>query len=180
MVWASRAPSPEIRVHTGGWGIPGKMVSPEIAGDYGHKTAEAKWWDPATSPVEAQARKRQAVVDAERNITQFLGWRAFRAAKRENRIASVDARHIRTSKELRFAAPLFIDCTGDGWAGYYAGADFRHGQEGRAEHNEPLAPEQPVKMTLGSTLMWYAAPASAAGASTSPCAVCIRATWRTC
>ena len=62
--------------------------------------------------------------------------------------------NIRTAKELRFATPVFIDCTGDGWVGYYAGAEFRHGQEARGEHNEPLAPEKAIKMTLGSTLMW--------------------------
>jgi hypothetical protein len=59
---------------------------------------------------------------------------------------------------------VFIDCTGDGWVGYYAGADFRHGQEARGEHNEPLAPEQAVRKTLGSTLIWNSRP----GASPAP------------
>jgi hypothetical protein len=110
---------------------------------------------------EQGAAQRQKVLDAEPNIAQFLGWHVFRADKDSNRIASVDAVNVYTNKELRFAAPVFIDCTGDGWVGYHAGADFRYGQEGYREHNESLAPEQPIKMTLGSTLMWRASPTGA-------------------
>ncbi len=151
--------SPEIGVHTGPWGIPGKIVTPEICGNYGHNAASPQWWDRVNGPVAAAAQQRQAVVDGEKNIRQFLGYRVFRAQKEGQAIVSVDACSITTGRELRFRATVFIDCTGDGWVGYYAGADFRHGQEGRAEHNESLAPEQPVKMTLGSTLLWYSAKA---------------------
>ena len=149
--------SPEIGVHTGPWGIPGTLVTPEIAGDFDAKASNPQWWDKATGPMYEAERRRQAVVDGEKNVTQFLGWHVFRAQKEGGAIASVDARNITTNREQRFRAPIFIDCTGDGWVGYRAGADFRHGQEGRAEHNEPLAPEQPIKMTLGSTLQWYGA-----------------------
>lgn len=146
--------SPEIRVHTGPWGVPPRLVSPEIAGNFGHGTSDPKWWDPATSPVEAAERRRQRTLDAEKNIVQFAGWHMFRAQTHGDRIQSVDAVNIRSARQLRFAAPVFIDCTGDGWVGFWAGADFRHGQEARTEHNEPLAPLRGVKMTLGSTLMW--------------------------
>jgi len=149
--------SPEIRVHTGGWGIPGKLVAPEVSGDFGHRASDSKWWDPAASPVEAAERKRRQAVEGEKNIRLFLGWRVYSAAKTGGRIVSVDARDIRTGREQRIAGWSFIDCTGDGWVGYYAGADFRHGQEGRDETHEPLAPEKPVKMTLGTSLLWYAA-----------------------
>lgn len=149
--------SPEIRVHLGPWGIPGTLIAPEISGDYANKPSDPKWWDPVNGPVEAAAKQRQQTVDAEKNIKQFLGWRVFRAQKKGDAIVSVDARNIYTNKELRFTAPVFIDCTGDGWIGYYAGADFRYGQEGRDEHNEPLAPEKAVKMTLGASLFWCSA-----------------------
>jgi hypothetical protein len=82
----------------------------------------------------------------------------FRAEKEGDRIRSADAMNVFTSEQLRFQAPIFIDCTGDGWLGYYAGADFRYGQESRDEHGEQLAPEKAGEMTLGSSLLWFAAP----------------------
>jgi hypothetical protein len=50
------------------------------------------------------------------------------------RIAAVKARDIRTNEERRFTAPVFIDCTGDGWIGYSKAAgpqpkrSFRSGE----------------------------------------------------
>ena len=146
--------SSEIGVHTGQWGIPGKLVTPELGGNYGHEIQSPDFWD----GVKEDELRRQAVVDTEENITQFLGWHVFRAQKRDSRIASLDALDITSGEELRFSAPVFIDCTGDGWVGYHAGADFRYGQEARDEHNESLAPEQASEMTLGSSLLWSSAP----------------------
>ncbi len=97
---------------------------------------------------------RHAVVSAEPNITLFLGWRAFAAETNGNRIASVDIRNQRTNAEQRLHAPIFIDCTGDGWLGFWAGADWRMGRESRAEHGESLAPVVGDVMTMGNTLQW--------------------------
>jgi len=40
----------------------------------------------------------------------------------------VDARHTSTGEKIRFIAPYFIDCTGDGWIGYWAGGDYMYGR----------------------------------------------------
>jgi len=146
--------SSEIGVHTGQWGIAGRLVMPEIAGNYGHDVKDPKFW---LAVKEAEDR-RQAVIDTEDNITQFRGWHVFRAEKEGDQIKSVDAFNISSNRQLRFNAPVFIDCTGDGWVGYYAGADFRYGQESRDQHNESLAPPEASEMTLGSSLLWYAQP----------------------
>jgi len=146
--------SSEIGVHTGQWGIAGRLIMPEIAGNYGHDVKNPGWWD----VVKEAENQRQAVINAEDNITQFPGWHVFRAQKQEDRIKSVDAMNIYTSGQMRFEAPIFIDCTGDGWVGYYAGADFRYGQESRDQHNESLAPLAASQMTLGSSLLWFAEP----------------------
>ena len=68
---------------------------------------------------------------------------------------SVVVKHIESGKELRFEAPLFSDCTGDGTIGYLAGADFRMGREGRDEFGESIAPEKADKLTMGSSVQWY-------------------------
>jgi hypothetical protein len=50
---------------------------------------------------------------------------------------------------------VFADCTGDGSIGMAAGAEYRHGREGRSEFNEPTAPEKADSMTMGSSVQWY-------------------------
>jgi hypothetical protein len=142
--------SPEIRVHTGGVGGP---IVNEINGAYGHKPENADWLKEPSPPTLA-AERRQKVVDDEKNIKQFLGWHAYAVQTKDKRIASVDARHIMTGQEKRFAAPIVIDCTGDGSVAAWAGAQWRMGREARDEFDESLAPEKADKMTLGTTLLW--------------------------
>ncbi len=95
------------------------------------------------------------MVNAEDNITLFLNYRAFEVEKEGTTIKTVLAKHIETSEELSFSAPLFADCTGDGTIGYLAGADFSMGRESRAEFNEPSAPDEADDLTMGSSVQWY-------------------------
>jgi len=103
--------------------------------------------------IQSDANRLQ-VLQAETNIRIFTEWRAFAANTNGPHITSVDAKHIRTGQELRFTAPLFIDCTGDGWLGYWAGALYSMGREPAGEFQESLAPTVGDAMTLGTTLGW--------------------------
>jgi len=105
-----------------------------------------------TIVAEVASPNRRAVIEAEKRIHLYLSWQAFGVEKHESRIAAVDAKHTSSGKELRFEAPLFVDSTGDGWIGYWAGADFRMGRESREEYGESMAPPKADKMTHGSTL----------------------------
>jgi hypothetical protein len=105
-----------------------------------------------TVVAEIAMPNRAEIVRAEKNVHLYLGWHAFAVQKQGGRITSVDIKNTRTSEELRLAAPLFVDCTGDGWIGFWAGADYRMGREGRDEFDESMAPEKPDKMTHGATL----------------------------
>lgn len=98
--------------------------------------------------------QRQQVISDERRIFLCLGWQAFRVQKQGNRITSVDAKHTSTGEERRFCAPVFVDCTGDGWIGYWAGADWRMGREASSEFGESMAPKEADEMTHGSTLFF--------------------------
>jgi hypothetical protein len=100
--------------------------------------------------------KKLAVVRAEENIHLFLNWHVFSVEKAGNKIKRVLARHIEDSSELAFQAPLFADCTGDGNVGYLAGARYMTGREGKSEFGEETAPEAADKMTMGSSVQWYA------------------------
>jgi len=101
-------------------------------------------------------QKKLAVVQAQKNIRLFLNMRVFKVDKSSNRILAVVAKDTRTDRELRFSAPLFADCTGDGTVGFLAGADYRMGREAQSETGEPLAPVKPDNLTLGTSVQWYA------------------------
>jgi len=101
--------------------------------------------------------RKLGVVRAEPNIHLFLNTHAYKVEKQGDRLVAIVARELTTSRELRFSAPLFADCTGDGTIGYLAGADWRMGRESKAETGESMAPETPDKMTMGASVQWYSA-----------------------
>ena len=122
--------SQDVRVHTLGKD-PGGIVA-ELNTPASYVTGSEQFL--------ATDQKRLAVLRAETNIHLFLEWRAFRANTNQGRILSIDAASTRSGEERRFAAPFFIDSTGDAWIGFWAGARWRMGREARAEFNESLAP----------------------------------------
>jgi hypothetical protein len=143
--------SSEVRVHLNGQiNLPpypriGDIVRELDSGNQGNAQAAAFYND----------QKKLRVVRNEPNIRLFLNMHAYAVEKEGNRIAAVIARDIRTSKDLRFAAPLFVDCTGDGTVGFLAGADFRMGRENWEQTGETLAPQESDKMTMGASTQWY-------------------------
>ena len=99
--------------------------------------------------------KKQAFLDAEKNLTLYPSYRVYAVKANNGSIESVSAKHIETGEVVTLYAPLFCDCTGDGTVGYFAGADFSMGREGRSDYNEPSAPEVADKMTMGASVQWY-------------------------
>ena len=99
--------------------------------------------------------KKQAFLDAEKNLTLYPSFRVYAVKAENGTIRSVSAKHIETGEVITLNAPIFCDCTGDGTVGYLAGADFLMGREGRNDYNEPSAPEVADKMTMGSSVQWY-------------------------
>ena len=99
--------------------------------------------------------KKQAFLEAEPNLSLYPSYKVYAVDKQGNQISAVYAKHIETGEEIRFEAPIFSDCTGDGTVGYLAGADFSMGREGRDVYGEPSAPEVSDKLTMGSSVQWY-------------------------
>jgi len=101
----------------------------------------------------ADSKKIERIVRAEKNIALFLNTRGtgveMAAADRIETVIAID---VRSGQRMAFAAPLFIDCTGHGWIGFYAGAEYRMGQEARSEFGESLAPVKAGKRTMGNSL----------------------------
>ena len=134
--------SEEIRVESGG--ETGHPVVREIANDSRNCSAYA---------VVAGARRLAAVKD-ERNIDLRLGHRAVAVQKEWGRICAVTAIDLARNRKVVFRAPLYADATGDGWIGYWAGAEYRMGREGRDRTGEPQAPETADSEMLGAGIMW--------------------------
>lgn len=143
--------SSEVRVHLNGQiNLPpypriGDVVRELDPANQGNAQAAAFYND----------EKKLRIVKNEPNLRLFLNMHAYAVEKQGDRITAVVAKDIRTSKDLRFVAPLFADCTGDGTVGFLAGADFRMGREGWQETGETLAPPEPDKMTMGASTQWY-------------------------
>jgi hypothetical protein len=146
--------SSEVRVHT--IGIAGKNKAMIGALD-------TKQWKDGNGSAESLAddQKRHATIDAEPNIVQFLQWRLYDVQVKDGRIISCDAHHNLTGEGARFTAPVFIDCSGDAWLGFRAGAEFRYGRESKHEfdegwdkYKELWSPEKPDKVTMGVSVLW--------------------------
>jgi len=144
--------SSEIRVHT--------------LGQYGHFRRILQMLDtehyPNGSPnAFADEQKRHHHVEAYENIHLYLEYRAYSTDTLNSSITSVDARQTSSGDQIRFEAPYFIDCTGDGWIGYWAGAEYMYGREKASEYGESWeefgelwSPEEPDNKVMGASVLW--------------------------
>jgi len=143
--------SSEVRI-----GISGKSglaTYPRI-GDVVNEIAPKIWGLAQPASIYEDERKRD-VVTAETNLSVFVNTHIIAVECRNGRIAAVTGRDSRSGHLVRFAAPLFVDATGDGTVGFLAGADFRYGRESRADTGEPKAPVSADRTVLGATVQWY-------------------------
>ncbi len=90
------------------------------------------------------------------NLDSYLNTAMEEVEMAGDRIRGIVCRQITTETEYRFEAPIFVDATGNGMLGYFAGADYCYGSEGREEFGEPDAPETPNTNTMGNTVMFIA------------------------
>lgn len=145
--------SSEVRVHTLGIYGQGQRILEKI--DTEHY--------PNGSPdsIQDEQKRHQALREA-RGVTLFMPYRAYDVQVKDNRIASVDISDVAGGQAKRLYSDIFIDCTGDGWIGYRAGADYRYGRETRDEFSEAWpakgdlwSPAAPDKKVMGSSILWY-------------------------
>jgi len=144
--------SSEIRVHT--------------LGIYGYferilKMLDTKHYPNGSPAAIDDERKRHQQMESYSNISMFLNYRAYNATSEDQVISSVDARHTSSGEQFRFSAPYFVDCTGDGWIGYWAGAEYAYGREPDSlydesweEYGELWSPEREDQQILGASVLW--------------------------
>ena len=144
--------SSEVRVHTLGIYGQGRSLLEKI---------DTRHYPNGSADAFQDEAKRHKNMAAAKNVKMFLSWRATGVNVKDNRIRSVDAFHVESGKTLRFQSPLFIDATGDGWIGYWAGADFRYGREPESEfgetwdtHGNLWSPAKADRRVMGASVLW--------------------------
>lgn len=144
--------SEEVRVHSLG-----------IYGKYERilKMIDTEHYPNGSYKAKYDQEKRDKNVKSFKNIDLFLNWRAYDAVSENNNIKYVDARETSTGERIRFTAPRFVDSTGDGWIGFWAGADFSYGRESADTYGEAWdkwgelwSPEEADDFVMGSSVLW--------------------------
>lgn len=90
------------------------------------------------------------------NLSLYLNAHMTGAETEEKRIRRVDVVQLTTEKQIQVYADIYIDATGDGTLGFFCGADFAVGREGRDIYGEAHAPKTSDQCTMGSSLMFKA------------------------
>jgi FAD-dependent oxidoreductase family protein len=144
--------SSEIRVHTEGITWKSDRILSML---------NTVWWPNGSPESVLDDKKRHDNMGKYDNISIFLNMRAYTANTTSGSITSVDARHTSTGETTRFTAPLFIDCTGDGWIGFWAGAEYMYGREDSSMYNENWdwykelwSPDKADNRVMGSSVLW--------------------------
>jgi len=147
--------SSEIRVHTLGIYGKGKHILERL---------DTKHWPNGSPEALADQKKREKTMAEGDHITVFMPWRAYDVQTEGNRIRSVDIFCVTSGRAKRLYSDIFIDTTGDGWIGYWAGAEYRYGRERHDEFDEHWSryddlwsPKTPDRKVMGSSLLWYSA-----------------------
>lgn len=95
-------------------------------------------------------------VKKQDNLTPYLNTVMYDCETDGDRITSILCVQETTEMRYKFTAPLFVDATGNGTLGYYAGADFRQGSESKEETGETHAPDAGNNERMGNTIMFRA------------------------
>lgn len=92
----------------------------------------------------------------EKNLTMYLNTTMHAAHAENGHVREIECYQMTTEKRLLLSADVFADCTGNGTLGAFVGAPYRTGSEGKAEFDEPHAPQQPNNERMGNTLLFKA------------------------
>ena len=105
-------------------------------------------------PIAAAIAK---LLAGERNLAVATDERVVAAETEGGRIVAAVSRNTLTGARTHWRGKIFVDCTGDGWLGFHAGAEYRIGREAASEFDEPedLAPAVADRLTMSGCLPPY-------------------------
>ncbi len=95
----------------------------------------------------------EKLAEAESNLTILYNNHITAVEMKDaSTIKSVIATDVTNLTKCKYSAKIFIDCTGDAWLGYHAGAKYRFGREAEYQHQENLAPAIADTLTMSGAL----------------------------
>lgn len=136
--------SAEIRVHT--LGVKGnfaRIINMIDTKHYPNGSAESLLDD----------EKRMKNIRKYPGIQLYLNWQAFDVTTKEDKIECVFARHTSSGEVMQFVAPLFADCTGDAWIGYWAGAEYMYGRESESTFQEGVSSPEGMRIHFNKSIL---------------------------
>ena len=89
----------------------------------------------------------------EKDLEVFFNTVMYDCETEDDRIVSIYCVQETTEMRYQFYAPVFVDATGNGTLGYYAGAEYRKGSEPKSEFGELHAPEKPNNYRMGNSIL---------------------------
>ena len=147
--------SSETRMHISGaschWGKKnaaetGILMDLQLENKYLNDSYNYSIWD----GVLWAAAKETAHLDVYMNTTMD---RVFSDGAE---IKHVEAYQMNTEKRFAFEAQIYVDCTGNGTLGYFAGAEYAIGRECQSDFKEKDAPAVRDGETMGNTIYFVA------------------------
>lgn len=98
-------------------------------------------------------RAMEQIVAKEKNLTIICNSHVYDVEmENETTIQGVISIDTRRLTKTRYGGKIFIDCTGDAWVGYYAGAKYRFGRESATQHGEDMAPQIADTQTMSGCI----------------------------
>lgn len=90
------------------------------------------------------------------NLDCYMNTTMDKVIAKEGEILAVECYQMTTEIRYAFTADVYIDATGNGTLGYFAGCEYRIGREASTEFHEADAPEVPDGETMGNTIYFCA------------------------
>ena len=94
----------------------------------------------------------EQLVAKEPNLTVLCNKHVCDCETENGKIRNVTVLDMNSLLKSKYSGKIFIDCTGDGWLGYYAGAKYRIGREAAHQHGEDIAPEVADTQTMSGCI----------------------------
>ncbi|MGJ8638780.1 MAG: FAD-dependent oxidoreductase [Opitutaceae bacterium] len=92
------------------------------------------------------------IAAQEENLTVFLNRHVYDVEMEGNKITGVRAFDMITTETTRYTGKVFIDCTGDGWLGYYTDSEYMLGRETKETFGEEHASDIKDSLTMSGSL----------------------------
>lgn len=90
------------------------------------------------------------------NLTIYMNTTMETVHSDGKEIQWVDCYQMTTEKRFQIEGKIYLDCTGNGTLGYFAGAEYAIGREARKTYSEKDAPDVADGDTMGNTIYFVA------------------------